>query len=301
MPEGIPALTGLARVFSINARVADTHDLGATQFGQRTVRRLDPGTVQGAEIRGTLWDGSLDLELALSNGVREIEQVLILLTDDGAAIYARVCGVAPEATGDARVVLDFEAPLGTAHTSLNQGRYIGRRVLNAQGELLLEVYDAGNAAPGSGAVRIEKPADRPSQRWECAARSGQPGSILYESDVALGDLILIGDSKRGLRNVIPIVGGTATGKLQASVLRGGADFQLLGPDFSLSFDARYVLRSAEGELILVRNCGPLDALVPVFETRAAGANAWLNEQRWFSDPPDLGLGSVHITVRDRAP
>jgi hypothetical protein len=301
MAAGIPALTGLQRRFTLNARVAETHELGATQFGRRKVRRLDPGTVEGPELRGTSWDGSLDLELTLANGVREIEQLLIIHTDDGAAIYARVCGVAPGESGEARVVLDFEAPLGSPHTALNRGSYVGRRVLGARGELLLEVYAAGGAGAGPDAIRIEKASDHPSQSWDCATRNGQPGSILYESDVALGDIILVGDSKRGLRNVIPIVGGALSGGLQGSVLRGGADFQLFGSDFSLYFDARYLLRTADGELVLVRNCGPLDALVPVFEARAAGPYAWLNEQRWFSDPPGLGLGTVHITVRDRAP
>lgn len=37
---------------------------------------------------------------------------------------------------------------------------------------------------------------------------------------------------------------------------------------------RYTLRTKDGELILVRNCGPLGALVPVFETRTNGLYAW---------------------------
>jgi hypothetical protein len=74
-------------------------------------------------------------------------------------------------------------------------------------------------------------------------------------------------SKRGTRSAIPVTGGSASGRVAGSVLSGGGDYQLRASSFSL--DARYTIRTADGFLVLIRNCGPIGALVLVFETRAA--------------------------------
>ena len=109
--------------------------------------------------------------------------------------------------------------------------------------------------------------------------------------------ILVGESKRGMRAVTPITGGRVSGRLEADVLRGGADFQLFGAVVSL--DARYTLRTDDGELIIVRNCGQPGSLIPTFEVRTKSQHAWLSENRWLSDDPVLASGAVNITVRAR--
>jgi hypothetical protein len=58
-----------------------------------------------------------------------------------------------------------------------------------------------------------------------------------------------------------------SGRVAGAVLCGGGDYQLLGGTTKL--DARYVI-SSNGDYVIVRNCGPLGALVPWFETRADG-------------------------------
>lgn len=58
----------------------------------------------------------------------------------------------------------------------------------------------------------------------------------------------------GLRRLIPIVGGTATGDgWSARVLPGGADFQLIVNGRLSELDARYVLETDGGDLIYVQN------------------------------------------------
>ena len=64
----------------------------------------------------------------------------------------------------------------------------------------------------------------------------------------------VGQGPRGVRRLIPILGGTVRGQgWQARVLPGGADFQLLVSDTLAELDARYVLETGAGELIYVRN------------------------------------------------
>ena len=64
----------------------------------------------------------------------------------------------------------------------------------------------------------------------------------------------VGRTVHGLRRLIPITGGTATGDgWSARVLPGGADFQLIVNDRLSELDARYVLETAAGDFIYVQN------------------------------------------------
>ncbi len=64
----------------------------------------------------------------------------------------------------------------------------------------------------------------------------------------------VGHTVHGLRRLIPILGGTATGDgWSARVLPGGADFQLIVNDRLSELDARYVLETDGGDLIYVQN------------------------------------------------
>jgi hypothetical protein len=128
--------------------------------------------------------------------------------------------------------------------------------------------------------------------------TGQRGASVFTENVTLGSSLSVGASKRGTRNIIPITGGTVTGRFAGTVLPGGADYQLVGSG-STTLDARYVLRSSEGELLIVRNCGPFGALIPLFEAKADGPYAFLNENEFLSSDPGAGSGGVSITFYER--
>jgi hypothetical protein len=119
----------------------------------------------------------------------------------------------------------------------------------------------------------------------------------------------VGAVPRGIRRLVPILGGTARGHgWRARVLPGGTDFQLLLPDGLSELDARYTLETDAGDLVFVQNhalrCGPPDVMArlargepvdaslvyfrcaPRFET-ASPALAWLH-RRLF-----LGTGARH--------
>ncbi|MEO6364237.1 MAG: DUF3237 domain-containing protein [Caldimonas sp.] len=73
-------------------------------------------------------------------------------------------------------------------------------------------------------------------------------------EVQVGAPLELGRVAGGVRRVIPIMGGTCTGRgFTARVLPGGADFQLITSPTMARLEARYVLETEAGELIYVHN------------------------------------------------
>ncbi|WP_434044386.1 MULTISPECIES: DUF3237 domain-containing protein [Sorangium] len=303
MPGGIPLPTLGEPVFRATLELGETHDVGNTQFGHRRLRDVKGGTLTGDKIQATFLTGGLDLELTLSNGSVELEEINILRASDGSLILLRSCGVAAAGDGVVRVVPDFEVAQSSSLAWLNTGKFAGTRVVDAAaGTIQLDIYDIADVAAGEPKIQLKDPEGVPNQSWECSTATGARGSSVFTETVTLGGSISVGASKRGTRNIIPITGGTVTGGmllsgLSGSVLPGGADYQLIGA--STVLDARYALASSDGEVIVVRNCGPFGALIPVFETRADGPYAILNTKQYVSSDPGGAAGGVSLTFYER--
>ncbi|MBN8753092.1 MULTISPECIES: DUF3237 domain-containing protein [Variovorax] len=72
--------------------------------------------------------------------------------------------------------------------------------------------------------------------------------------VEVGTPQVLGGTPRGMRRVVPITGGEATGHgWRARVLPGGCDFQLIVSETLSELDARYALETDAGDLIYVQN------------------------------------------------
>ena len=65
----------------------------------------------------------------------------------------------------------------------------------------------------------------------------------------------LGRAPRGRRRIIPITGGTVTGRLTGKVLAGGSDWQTVFEDGTALLEARYPLALDDGALIDVTNAG----------------------------------------------
>lgn len=297
MPQGIPPPALGSMAFRAEFAVTTDRDVGDTQYGKRRILEFGTGTISGPQLEGTLRSGGYELHMQRDNGVVEIEQILMLTAKGNANIYLRVCGVAPSPGERVRAVMDFEAPTAS-HAALNTAKLVGVRELSADGKrLTLTVYDVGKVTPPSSSVRIELPAGTRPQLWECLTLKGTKGPEVYRETVQIGGSVRVGDSKRGTRNVIPITGGTTSGKIQGKILPLGADFQILGSPFVI--DARYVVVSNSGDPVIVRNCGVVGSLVPTFEARTAGPFGFLNEDKWLSSDPSIGLGTVSLTIYEK--
>lgn len=78
--------------------------------------------------------------------------------------------------------------------------------------------------------------------------------LMWEAKVKIANTIDVGESKRGVRRVIPITGGTFSGpKIKGEVLPGGEDWQLVRPDGDTELNARYLLKTDDGIVIQVIN------------------------------------------------
>ncbi len=301
MPQGIPPPEAGALVFEMEIPLERAIDVGQTQYGARRVAIGLDGSVKGSRLSGTVAPGTLDFELILANGVVEIEQTLVLQAGDGSYIFARNAGTGPNAS-DVRVVMDFEAPSASEHAWLNSGKFVARRELNAPAKTMrLVVYDVSKVAvSAANDISIVKPADVAAQPWGYRVKQAgeQQGEILITENVTLGPSQRVGESKRGDRNIIPITGGTVSGRITGKVLMGGADYQILTPPATI--DAHYLWQTDDGETIIVRNGGSFGGLVPTFEARVDGPYAYLNAGSYLSSNPGMGQGGVALVFYESA-
>lgn len=77
----------------------------------------------------------------------------------------------------------------------------------------------------------------------------------FEVEAHLGQLEDHGATRAGHRRVVPITGGHVRGLVDAQILPGGADWQLVRPDGAIEIDTRYTARTPAGEHLYLRTFG----------------------------------------------
>lgn len=298
MPNGIPKPENGTLVFETTMRLENSYDLGKTQYGLRKVNVIQNSTINSSKFNGSIMSGGLDYQLELSNGVIEIEQLIMIRSNDGSYIYLRSAGTGVN-QNDVRVVFDFEAPNQSSCNWLNSGKFVGRRTIDsAAGTMKLSVYDVSNvntSVNSTNSVQIAKPSDAPYQPWDFRIASNErQGNRFITETVALGGGQSVGSTKNGRnRNVIPITGGTVTGDINGTIVAAGADYQNLSNPMTI--DAKYLWKTNDGEIIMVRNGGQFGSLVPTFEVRADSQYSYLNSRQYLSSNPGSAGGGVSIT------
>jgi len=78
---------------------------------------------------------------------------------------------------------------------------------------------------------------------------------VFRADVVVGQVEDYGVTRAGHRRVIAILGGRLSHGIDADVLPGGADWQVLHDDGTLEIDARYSARTDAGDLLHLRTRG----------------------------------------------
>jgi len=74
--------------------------------------------------------------------------------------------------------------------------------------------------------------------------------------VKVGPIQDLGQTARGHRRIVDILGGEANGpRFEGDILPGGADWQIVRPDGTIEVVARYTIRSSSGTLVYVQNDG----------------------------------------------
>ncbi|EAR25940.1 hypothetical protein A20C1_08668 [marine actinobacterium PHSC20C1] len=92
----------------------------------------------------------------------------------------------------------------------------------------------------------------------------------FDVTVRVGTVSDYGLTRAGHRRVIDIVGGQITGSLNATILPGGADWQLVRPDGAIDIDGRYSAKTPEGELIYIEVSGVRSGSPDVLEALLRG-------------------------------
>jgi hypothetical protein len=106
-----------------------------------------------------------------------------------------------------------------------------------------------------------------------SASSAAPPALTFafELRAQVGPPVEIGTVAHGRRRIVPILGGTVKGPgIDAKVLPGGADWQMIQPDGFSELDTRYTLETAKGELVYVQNAGIRHAAPEVMQRLLAG-------------------------------
>ena len=126
----------------------------------------------------------------------------------------------------------------------------------------------------------------PHPTWTCGMPGGIPkpegGVLVFEADMDLDQILKVGHTPYGERQVLVVRGGTITGgKLAGTVLPGGLDFELTLANGTVEVEQLLVFRTSEGRLVYLRNAGvgthPQDVRVVLdAEAPAASTAAWLN-------------------------
>ena len=82
--------------------------------------------------------------------------------------------------------------------------------------------------------------------------------LVFTIEAGIAEPVVMGDTVDGRRQSIPITGGVVHGaRIQAEVLAGGADYQVVGSDGTTHLKAVYMIRTDDGALINVENEGVL--------------------------------------------
>jgi|GEM_PF-386254 len=298
MAGGIPKPEQGEPVLVADMKLDQSYELGMTPYGKRAVYVIKGGTITGEKIKGSVLFGGLDFQLSFPNGATEVEEILVLQADDGKYIYLRMAGTGADPS-DVRMVPEFEAPEASNHSWLNAGKYAGRREVDIKaGTIKISVFDIRKVTvkpDAANSIGVTKPSGFRDQPWDYrkASMDEKQGDILIRENVTLSPGQMVGNTGRSNRNIIPITGGTVSGKIEGKVLAAGADYQNLSNPATI--DARYLWQTNDGEVIIVRNAGGFAKLAPTFEVRVDSKYAYLNDGLYLSSPPGMGAGGVSLT------
>ncbi|MGV3556367.1 MAG: DUF3237 family protein [Croceibacterium sp.] len=129
--------------------------------------------------------------------------------------------------------------------------------------------------------------------------------LLYRSVVKLGEVIQVGETARGVRRIIPIIGGTFEGpNMKGEILPMGWDWQLDRKDGCTEIIADYFLKTDDGVVINVVNsgalCGPSADGAPVPPRTSPVFEAPLGKYDWLSKGGYLGTLGFDPTVEGPA-
>lgn len=138
-----------------------------------------------------------------------------------------------------------------------------------------------------------------------ASADTAPGlALAFEETVMLAADVPVGPTALGMRNIVPITGGTFSGPgIKGTIIPGGWDWQLGRADGCLLIEADYMLRTDDKVVINIHNKGVACRDRPIrtqitFEA-PLGKYDWLGKTAFIGtlEPVKVeGQSAVHITI-----
>jgi len=134
--------------------------------------------------------------------------------------------------------------------------------------------------------------------------------FVFEIRARVGAPIVVGDTGRGTRRIVPIESGEFEGSgMHGILLAGGADYQLIHPDGFTEIEARYVLETDRGARIYAVNRGMRHSPREVIERLNAGENVDPSAVYFRATPvfetaaPELAwlMRSIFVSSGERSP
>lgn len=94
---------------------------------------------------------------------------------------------------------------------------------------------------------------------------------VFRVDAVVGPVRDLGVTRAGHRRIVDILGGRVSGGIEAEVLAGGADWQIVQPDGTVEIDTRYTAATAGGGLVHLRTRGLRTGPPEVLQALLSGA------------------------------
>lgn len=125
--------------------IGERQSLGQGPRGERFIVPILGGRFEGPRLRGTVLPGGADRQLLRADGVKELDALYELQTDDGAVITVRNRVLIDESVTPgryARSVLQLSAPAGP-HDWLNRRVFVGtlHSLRPARAAVCIRVYE----------------------------------------------------------------------------------------------------------------------------------------------------------------
>ncbi|HIW34907.1 MAG TPA: DUF3237 domain-containing protein [Candidatus Paenibacillus intestinavium] len=108
---------------------------------------------------------------------------------------------------------------------------------------------------------------------------------VLEAKIEVGVVQEIGATSKGIRKMIPIVGGTFVGQeMSGTILPGGADWQLIRPDGVAEIEAHYTMKTNDGVYIYIVNKGYRHGPPDIIEKLSQGLEVEAHQYYFRSTP-----------------
>ncbi|MET0296936.1 MAG: DUF3237 domain-containing protein [Microbacterium sp.] len=93
----------------------------------------------------------------------------------------------------------------------------------------------------------------------------------FDVEVLVGPPVDHGVTSAGHRRVVPILGGSISGDLTATIEAGGADWQIVRDEGTIEIDGRYTARTDDGDLVYLKVAGIRSGSADVLQALLSGA------------------------------